>query len=73
MNSLSTAKFTMAIKEEMRTERSVIQAVINVCAKFSLEPDRCKKYLNDDIRQKIEVEARAMHMLRGDRTPEPDA
>lgn len=64
MNSITQARFSTAIKEEMRHEKSIMQAILNVCEKFGVEPDRCKKYLDDSVRQKLEAEAVALNLVR---------
>jgi hypothetical protein len=60
----------MAVKEQLKHEKSIMQCILNVCASYNIEPDRCKKYLDDNLKSKLEAEALELKLIRKTSTSE---
>ena len=55
---LSKELFSKRIEEKIRNNKETyIDAIINTCEEFRIEPDDCKKYLNGKIISKLQAES----------------
>jgi len=64
MDFLTKAKFSKKVEETVKEKKlSYIDAVIHICEEFTIDPSTVKKFLNDIVRSKIEVEAQKLNML----------
>lgn len=47
----------------MTTELNYMDSILHVCDKNNVEPEEVKKYLNNNIVEHVEAEARALNFL----------
>ena len=60
-----TIDLNLTIEQVVKnTELSYMEAVLNYAKNSEIEPEAMAKMLNKSIKDKIEVEAQALHMLK---------
>ena len=67
---LSKSEFCMYVEEEYLNseKKSMIDTILDICEKYNIDPEYINPLINKSIRDKLEVEYRALHMLKGDAT-----
>lgn len=56
--------FTETVKENvMHKKMSYMEAVLEACYKYNIEPEDCKRYITDVVKQKLEAEASNLNYL----------
>ena len=55
---MTKAKFSKLVESVVRRDRlSHMESILYLCEKYGIEPEDCKKYISNVIKEKIEVEA----------------
>ena len=55
---MTKSKFSKLIEAHVRQDRlSHMEAILYLCEKHNIEPEDCKKYVSNVIKEKLEVEA----------------
>jgi hypothetical protein len=55
---MTKSKFSKLIEAVVRQHRmSHMDAILHLCEKHNIEPEDCKKYVSNVIKEKLEVEA----------------
>ena len=61
---MTKAKFSKLIENTVRLSGlSHMEAIIDLCEKYGIEPEDCKKYVSTPIREKLEVEAQNLNFF----------
>ena len=55
---MTKSKFSKLVEAVVRQDRlSHMEAILHLCEKYGIEPQDCKKYVSNVIKEKLEVEA----------------
>jgi hypothetical protein len=70
-NFLTKAKFSKKVESvHLQKKISYIEAVIDICEEHDIDPGQVKKFLNNTIKEKIEIEAKDLNFLpKGNELP----
>ena len=61
---MTKAKFSKLIENTVRLSGlSHMEAIIDLCEKYGIEPEDCKKYVSNPIREKLEAEAQELNFF----------
>ena len=59
---MTKSKFSKLIEQTVREKNiSHMDAILHLCEKHNIEPEDCRKYVNNVIKQKLEVEAQNLN------------
>ena len=59
---MTKSKFSKLIESTVRSYKiSHMDAILHLCEKHNIEPEDCKKYVSNVIKEKLEVEAMNLH------------
>lgn len=63
-NFLTKTKFSKKVETvHLQKRLSYIDTVIDICEEHDIDPSQVKKFLNNTIREKIEIEAKELNFL----------
>ena len=63
-NWLTKKNFSMMIEDTVRkTDLGYLDSILHLCEENKIELEDVKKYLNDNIKQKLEVEAMNLNFI----------
>ena len=55
---MTKVKFSKLVETTVREHQiSHMDAILHLCEKYGIEPEDCKKYVSNVIKEKVEVEA----------------
>ena len=61
---MTKAKFSKLVEAVVRQDRlSHMEAILYLCEKYGIEPQDCKKYVSNVIKDKLEAEAMNLHYI----------
>jgi hypothetical protein len=61
---MTKAKFSKLVEGVVRQDRlSHMEAILHLCEKYDIEPQDCKKYVSNVIKDKLEAEAMNLHYI----------
>jgi hypothetical protein len=61
---MTKAKFSKLVEAVVRQDRlSHMEAILYLCEKYGIEPEDCKKYVSNVIKDKLEAEAMNLHYM----------
>jgi hypothetical protein len=61
---MTKAKFSKLVEAVVRQDRlSHMEAILHLCEKYGIEPEDCKKYVSNVIKDKLEAEAMNLHYM----------
>jgi len=61
---LTKKNFSMMVEETVKkTSLGYLDSIIHLCEENKIEVEDVKKYLNDNIKQKLEVEAMSLNFI----------
>ena len=61
---MTKAKFSKLVEAVVRQDRlSHMEAILHLCEKYGIEPQDCKKYVSNVIKDKLEAEAMNLHYI----------
>ena len=61
---MTKAKFSKLVEAVVRQDRlSHMEAILHLCEKYGIEPEDCKKYISNVIKDKLEAEAMNLHYM----------
>lgn len=61
---LNKNTFTQNVESNVLVKKmSYIEAIIESCNKYNIEPDDCKKFISGSIKEKLEAEASSLNYL----------
>ena len=61
---LTKTKFSKMVESVVREHRlSHMDAILHLCEENGIEPEDCKKYVNNVIKEKVEAEAQALNFF----------
>ena len=61
---MTKTKFSKLVEAVVRQDRlSHIEAILYLCEKYGIEPQDCKKYVSNVIKDKLEAEAMNLHYI----------
>ena len=61
---MTKPKFSKLVEAVVRQDRlSHMEAILYLCEKYEIEPEDCKKYVSNVIRDKLEAEAMNLHFI----------
>jgi len=61
---MTKAKFSKLVEGVVRQDRlSHMEAILHLCEKYGIEPQDCKKYVSNVIKDKLEAEAMNLHYI----------
>lgn len=61
---LNKGIFTETIEDNVFNKKmSYMEAIIETCDKYNIEPEDCKKFISNVIREKLEAEASSLNYL----------
>ena len=61
---MTKAKFSKLVEAVVRQDRlSHMEAILHLCEKYDIEPQDCKKYVSNVIKDKLEAEAMNLHYI----------
>jgi len=64
---LNKASFSKKVEYKVRHNREkYLDAIINTCTDFNIEPEDCKKYLKPDLVSKLHVESAKINLVEID-------
>ena len=68
---MTKVKFSKMIESTVREKRlSHMDAILHLCEKHDIEPEDCKKYVSNVIKEKLEVEAMNLNFFpKGNELP----
>ena len=68
---MTKAKFSKLVEAVVRQDRlSHMEAILHLCEKYGIEPEDCKKYVSNVIKDKLEAEAMNLHFIpKGNELP----
>ena len=68
---LTKTKFSKMVEATVREHRlSHMDAILFLCEENGIEPEDCKKYVNNVIKEKLEAEAQALNFFpKGNELP----
>jgi len=59
---MTKSKFSKLIEATVREMQiSHMDAILHLCEKYGIEPEDCRKYVNNVIKEKLEVEAQNLN------------
>ena len=70
---LTKAKFSKAVEQAIQKRKfiSTIDAILYVCDINKIDPADVKKFLNSDIKDRVEAEAKSLNLLPDNETKLP--
>ena len=61
---MTKVKFSKLVETVVRQDRlSHMEAILHLCEKYGIEPEDCKKYVSNVIKDKLEAEAMNLHYM----------
>ena len=61
---MTKSKFSKLVEAVVRQDRlSHMEAILHLCEKYGIEPEDCKKYVSNVIKDKLEAEAMNLHYM----------
>ena len=61
---MTKTKFSKLVEAVVRQDRlSHMEAILHLCEKYGIEPEDCKKYVSNVIKDKLEAEAMNLHYM----------
>ena len=68
---MTKAKFSKLVEAHVRQDRlSHMEAILHLCEKYDIEPQDCKKYVSNVIKDKLEAEAMNLNFIpKGNELP----
>jgi hypothetical protein len=61
---MTKPKFSKLVEAVVRQDRlSHMEAILYLCEKYEIEPEDCKKYVSNVIKDKLEAEAMNLHFI----------
>ena len=61
---MTKTKFSKLVEAVVRQDRlSHMEAILHLCEKYGIEPEDCKKYVSNVIKDKLEAEAMNLHYI----------
>jgi len=64
-NFLTKKNFSKMVESEvMKTGMNYIDSIVHLCEKNNIEVEDIKKYLNDSIKENLEVEAMGLNFIK---------
>ena len=61
---MTKVKFSKLVEAVVRQDRlSHMEAILHLCEKYGIEPEDCKKYVSNVIKDKLEAEAMNLHYM----------
>ena len=68
---MTKAKFSKLVEAVVRQDRlSHMEAILHLCEKYDIEPQDCKKYVSNVIKDKLEAEAMNLNYIpKGNELP----
>ena len=61
---MTKSKFSKLVEAVVRQDRlSHMEAILHLCEKYGIEPEDCKKYISNVIKDKLEAEAMNLHYM----------
>ena len=68
---MTKTKFSKLIENVVREYKlSHMDAILHLCEQHDIEPEDCKKYVNNVIKEKLEAEAQALNFFpKGNELP----
>ena len=68
---MTKAKFSKLVEAVVRQDRlSHMEAILHLCEKYDIEPQDCKKYISNVIKDKLEAEAMNLNFIpKGNELP----
>ena len=68
---MTKAKFSKLVEAVVRQDRlSHMEAILHLCEKYDIEPQDCKKYVSNVIKDKLEAEAMNLNFIpKGNELP----
>ena len=68
---MTKAKFSKLVEAVVRQDHlSHMEAILHLCEKYDIEPQDCKKYVSNVIKDKLEAEAMNLNFIpKGNELP----
>ena len=61
---MTKVKFSKMVEAVVRQDRlSHMEAILHLCEKYEIEPEDCKKYVSNVIKDKLEAEAMNLNFI----------
>ena len=61
---MTKAKFSKLVEAVVRQDGlSHMESILHLCEKYGIEPEDCKKYVSNVIKDKLEAEAMNLHYM----------
>ena len=61
---MTKVKLSKLVETVVRQDRlSHMEAILHLCEKYGIEPEDCKKYVSNVIKDKLEAEAMNLHYM----------
>ena len=61
---MTKPKFSKLVEAVVRQDRlSHMEAILHLCEKYDIEPEDCKKYVSNVIKDKLEAEAMNLNFI----------
>jgi hypothetical protein len=65
---LSKKQFSEQVESKISKGAEVIDAILEVCESYSLEPESAKRLLSDGLKQKLAAEASNLNLIKGSKS-----
>jgi hypothetical protein len=53
----------MIIEKKVRSGLTYLEALIEYCEEYNIEPEKMGKFINESLKGKLEVECEGLHLL----------